>query len=555
MNELTQIAQGDQTMTNKRAVIYARVSTDEQSKGYSLPTQLEECRKYAESQGFVIVGSFKDDYSGATPIELRPEGRRAYEMLAGSEADALIVYRMDRLVRPPEDGDEWDIPILIRGLAKVGHEIHTLDRGKLETSFAGLLIAVLDGKSAGDERRKIMERSMRGRKAKAQIKWVGSGYAPFGYRKVGKGRETRLEIDQTQAAIVQRIFDMYLGLNGEQRMGFDNMAQLLNDTGVMYPKRAHSVKQKWHGSSVGKILANQDYIGRFTYSGEVLELPYLTIIDPAIFERAQAQRAQNLIESKRNTKHDYLLRGRLFCTCGRRMSCMWIHNNGRDYQYYQCNRKVFDGSEQCDRLKVRSEIADQLTWGWLADVFSAPDKMREGLTEYAERQYALTEPKRRRLAEVITLIADTEKQAVRLAVSIQNVNGDTQDKDGDPNLAVQSLEAQLKQISAAYKRYKAERDQLTAELEADDMNEAQQDQVMALAAEINQGIADDDVSFEAQRALVERLHVTAQVEYQNNERGLRLTCVLTYAEKWASLNCNPSLSSESSFQPQVRSIS
>jgi hypothetical protein len=75
---------------------------------------------------------------------------------------------------------------------------------------------------------------------------------------------------------------------------------------------------------------------------------------------------------------------------------------------------------------------------------------------------------------------------------------------------------------------------------------------MELAAEINQGIADGDVSFEAKRALVERLHVTAQVEYQNNERGLRLTCGLTYAEKWTSLNCDQSLSNKSGLtQPST----
>jgi predicted site-specific integrase-resolvase len=37
----------EHTMT-KRAVLYARVSTDDQSdKGYSLPSQLEAMRKYA----------------------------------------------------------------------------------------------------------------------------------------------------------------------------------------------------------------------------------------------------------------------------------------------------------------------------------------------------------------------------------------------------------------------------------------------------------------------------------------------------------------------------
>jgi len=43
----------------KRAVIYARVSTDEQAdKGYSLGSQLEACRAYAVGHGFTVVAEF-----------------------------------------------------------------------------------------------------------------------------------------------------------------------------------------------------------------------------------------------------------------------------------------------------------------------------------------------------------------------------------------------------------------------------------------------------------------------------------------------------------------
>ena len=150
-------------MTTKRAVLYARVSTDNQAdKGYSLPSQLEACRKYARQHGFDIAGEFQDDFTGTMPIERRPEGSKVYALLSGNQADAIIAYTVDRLIRPPEEGDEWDFPVLIRGLARLGKEIHTCDIGKLKTDFASLLIAMLGAKGAGEERRKIIERTSRG---------------------------------------------------------------------------------------------------------------------------------------------------------------------------------------------------------------------------------------------------------------------------------------------------------------------------------------------------------------------------------------------------------
>jgi site-specific DNA recombinase len=53
----------------KRAILYARVSTDEQAKaGYSIPEQLRELRAYAVREGYRVVEEAVDDgHSGADP--------------------------------------------------------------------------------------------------------------------------------------------------------------------------------------------------------------------------------------------------------------------------------------------------------------------------------------------------------------------------------------------------------------------------------------------------------------------------------------------------------
>ena len=104
---------------SKRAVIYARVSTDLQRENYSVPTQVQECLKYARTRGYVVVGNryvdstsgkdvqeaksaipaYVDDY---TSRELsRPGLDVVLEFLEEVGFDVVIVYSLDRLARDP----------------------------------------------------------------------------------------------------------------------------------------------------------------------------------------------------------------------------------------------------------------------------------------------------------------------------------------------------------------------------------------------------------------------------------------------------------------------
>ncbi len=53
----------------ERAILYARVSTEEQAKtGYSIPEQPRELRAYAAREGYRVVEEVVDDgHSGADP--------------------------------------------------------------------------------------------------------------------------------------------------------------------------------------------------------------------------------------------------------------------------------------------------------------------------------------------------------------------------------------------------------------------------------------------------------------------------------------------------------
>src|SRR5687768_8501278 len=111
----------------QRAIIYARVSSDEQSKNNSLPTQLDAMRQYAAARGFTIIGELREDYTG-TKLD-RPEMAKIRQMVKERRVEALLAYSSDRLTRNPADGI-----VLREEFARAGVELHYATRGKVDMS-------------------------------------------------------------------------------------------------------------------------------------------------------------------------------------------------------------------------------------------------------------------------------------------------------------------------------------------------------------------------------------------------------------------------------------
>jgi site-specific DNA recombinase len=83
----------------KRAVLYARVSGEEQAKkGYSLADQLDALRDWCSTNDYEVIDEVQDrGFSGAY-LE-RPGLDRVREMVAGGHVDAVVVLFRDRIAR------------------------------------------------------------------------------------------------------------------------------------------------------------------------------------------------------------------------------------------------------------------------------------------------------------------------------------------------------------------------------------------------------------------------------------------------------------------------
>ena len=82
--------------TQKKAVIYARVSTLE--KGQYPETQLMQLREYVNRRGFNLVGEFVD-YASGTTEDREQQYQEMYNLIRKRKIDVVLVWRYDRFAR------------------------------------------------------------------------------------------------------------------------------------------------------------------------------------------------------------------------------------------------------------------------------------------------------------------------------------------------------------------------------------------------------------------------------------------------------------------------
>ncbi len=87
-----------------KAIIYIRVSSDEQVKGTSLDYQEEICRKYCKEKNIEVLEVFREEGASAKSTK-RVEFLRAIEYCRKNKGkvQAFVVAKVDRFARNTED--------------------------------------------------------------------------------------------------------------------------------------------------------------------------------------------------------------------------------------------------------------------------------------------------------------------------------------------------------------------------------------------------------------------------------------------------------------------
>jgi DNA invertase Pin-like site-specific DNA recombinase len=206
----------------KTVIGYCRVSTAEQGdEGVGLKAQRRAIEAEAERRGWVLVEVIEDVASGKNLK--RPGIQRALGMLAGSEADGMIVAKLDRLGR-----DVGDFADLLKLSAKQGWALRLLDLDIDTSTSMGEAAAFVVAAFAQAERKRIGERTREGLAVK-RSEGIRLGRPPLGK---GDALYRRIRRQRSAGWSLQRIADK------------------LNEDGVPTPRGG----SQWRPSSVQAIL-------------------------------------------------------------------------------------------------------------------------------------------------------------------------------------------------------------------------------------------------------------------------------------------------------------
>lgn len=153
--------------------------------------QLDEITRYAIANGFSVEHVYEDiDITGRT--DARP-GLQAL-LAAAHEADAVIVYRLDRFTREPLHYYQ-----MVHALTAAGVELHDAGESRHEASPESDFMRGIKVLIAKQESRNIGRRAEATHRRLAKLgRWYG-GPVPFGWRRVRDADGPRLEVAEDEA--------------------------------------------------------------------------------------------------------------------------------------------------------------------------------------------------------------------------------------------------------------------------------------------------------------------------------------------------------------------
>ena len=409
---------------SKRAILYARVSTEEQMKGYSIPDQLRELRAYATREGYVVVEEAVDDgHSGADPH--RPGLRRVMELAESGMIDVVLAKKRNRLFRSRLYRLLWD-----QDLGELGVKLIALDDTGNRFGDA------MQDEFSEWEREEIARRTQDGLLEKCRSGLIiKRRRGAYGYRASEDGNA--LEVSEPEMEVVRRIFRSVA-----EGVSVRSVRISLERDGILAP----SGIGRWNHTTIRNIIRSEIYAPHTYEEVAVLVEPGVAarldkgasyglwtwntrkttrrkVWDEAASEFKvrynntprpreewifvpvpEAGVSREVVEAARQSLKDNarkpskaakrfweLSGGILRCDeCGHTLRPNTAHKkkSGRRFHYYSCRSRYNTGpSRDCSNRKfLRAEQIEEQVWGFVRGLLQDPERIRAGIDRFIEEE-------------------------------------------------------------------------------------------------------------------------------------------------------------------------
>ena len=394
--------------TSKRAVLYARFSSDNQ-RSESIDAQIRAMKSYCDYNNIAIIDTYIDEAKSATTAQ-RPAFQK---MIADSKShnfDVVLVHKLDRFAR-----NRYDSALAKRELKRNGVAVYSVLENLDDSPESIMMEAVLEGMSEYYSQNLARE-VMKGMLENAlQCKHTG-GKPPLGYDVDLKTR--KLIVNEEEAKAVRLIFEMYA--DGK---GYNEILDELFARNYKTKTGNNFLKNSLYG-----ILTNHKYKGTYVYNKSsskasdgtrnshmmkhnedviAVEGGCPQLIDDETFNKVHKRIADNRHTAGRmNAKHRYLLSGKIFCReCGKAMvgNARFCGRGKRLYITYKCPTKRHSCSnKEINRNYLEKYVVDLLE----SEIFNAT-AIKEIAKEIKSHQRTDKEVNQKKIEELKLQLTET----------------------------------------------------------------------------------------------------------------------------------------------------
>ena len=374
----------------ERVVYYGRVSTEETNQLLALSRQKEELEDFiASNDEWKLVDEYVDEGKSGTSDKGRKQYQRLYEDLETDNFDIVVIKDISRLNR-----DTLNWYKFIDRLVKNEKKLFFYDEKSYYSPDDQLLTgirALIAAQFSRDLSKKInMANKQRAHKGRAVTNGKMWGYNQF---------DGQLTIDEEQAYVVRRVFDMYI--NG---LGFRSIVKELTKLGIR-----NQGGNEFSTTTLKRMIRNEKYKGVLISNkrhkdfdtkkvSDVLEENWIIKkgIVPAIISEEVWNKANEILVGKRRVYKDgekekvagyfkgtYVYSGKIKCeSCGQtywHLRSKYKTKNGNiEKDLWQCSTYKSFGKyteHGCKNPHINTEEIDMIVKKAIFDFWNNKDRI------------------------------------------------------------------------------------------------------------------------------------------------------------------------------------